>query len=264
MLKKSKTMKTKSTIIIALATLMVTITGCEKSIIPIKGNGNVTTETRSMSSFNRIDNEGSFDVYIIQDSIFEVTIEAESNLISHINTDINGSILEIDTRDNLKTNHPIKVYVRTPNIHGVALSGSGLVDMGEIYTTNLDVGLSGSGSMRGSIAATEVLVEIGGSGSVNLGLICNSITTYIGGSGDVFLNGSSNTSNYNISGSGAVKAYNFEVKNCYTKISGSGDMYINVADQLGVNISGSGSIHYIGYPSIDKSITGSGNLINEN
>jgi hypothetical protein len=41
-------------------------------------------------------------------------------------------------------------------------------------------------------------------------------------------------------------------------------MFVNVAEYLEVNISGSGSVHYIGYPDIHTNITGSGELISVN
>lgn len=41
----------------------------------------VQTETRDLPSFEKVYNEGNFDVYVIQDGGSEVEIEAESNLI---------------------------------------------------------------------------------------------------------------------------------------------------------------------------------------
>ena len=257
-------MKTKTSIILLLTALLLINTGCDKAILPIRGNGVVTTETRDMSSFNRVDNEGAFDVYIIQDSVFDVTIEAESNLIGRIRTLMNGNTLEIDTKDNLKPSRPMKLIIRTPDVNGISLSGSGIIDLGVIVTDNLDVSLSGSGEIRGDIDAVNVSLSISGSGTSNLNLYCNDLETYISGSGDLYFNGIGNTALFNISGSGTVKAYNFELKECEAKISGSGDMYVNVSDQLNVNISGSGSVFYIGHPSINTNISGSGNVISKN
>lgn len=247
-----------------IAALLFIGTACNKAVLKIKGNGNVTTETRAMSSFDRIDNEGDFEVYIIQDSVYEVTIEAESNLISHVRTNISGSTLEIDTDDNLKQTYPIKITVRTPVVYGVSLSGSGLVDVGQISTESMDIGLSGSGNISGAITAENVYVGISGSGSSNMIVNCNTIETYIGGSGDMYFSGIGNIARFNISGSGAVKAYDFPVKECYTNVSGSGNMYLNVSEVLNVDISGSGSVYYIGYPAISTNITGSGSIISSN
>jgi len=52
-----------------------------------------------------------------------------------------------------------------------------------------------------------------------------------------------------ISGSGKVLAADLEVSKCEVRISGSGDVVINVKDALDANISGSGSVTYKGNPS---------------
>jgi len=257
-------MKTRTSILLLFAATIMIITGCNKSGIRVKGNGNMTTETRSLSAFSIMINEGAFDVYIIQDSVSEVTIEAESNLISHIDTDVSGTTLTIDTRDNLKNTKPMKLYIRTPDVNGVTLSGSGIIDLGSISTDNIEVSLSGSGDISGIVNAGFISVSINGSGSADMGVQCNQIETSISGSGDMYFDGLATTAHYNISGSGAVKAYNLELSNCYTNISGSGNMYVHATEILDVKISGSGSVYYIGTPQINIDITGSGSVINAN
>jgi hypothetical protein len=257
-------MKTKTTLILLVTAFMLIFTSCEKSIFPVRGNGDVETETREMSEFNEVANEGQFEVYIIQDDEFNVTIEAESNLMGRIRTRMNGNTLEIDTKDNLKPTKPIKLYIRTPNVNGVSLSGSGIIDLGQIVTTTLDVSLSGSGEIIGDVEADDVYLSISGSGTSNLGMHCNTLETSVSGSGDLYFDGAGNSAIFKISGSGSVKAYNYELKDCTAKISGSGDMYVNVSDNLNVTISGSGSIYYLGHPAIYTNISGSGNVISKN
>ncbi len=257
-------MKTKTTLIALITAFFLVNTACNKTGTRIKGNGNVTTETRSMPAFNKVVNEGSFDVYIIQDSVYEVTIEAESNLISSIRTNMSGSTLIIDTKDNLKNTYPMKLYIRTPDVNGVSLSGSGIIDLGTVVTTSLEVQLSGSGNITGSVDADDLSISINGSGDASMTVVCTTIETSISGSGSMQFNGSATIAHFNISGSGAVKAYEFELKNCYTNISGSGDMFVNVSDILDVKISGSGSIYFMGYPQITSDITGSGSIISVN
>ena len=119
-------MKTKN-VTLALLLLMTGLifTGCYTPWHHIEGNYDVTTETRQVGNFHQVFNEGEFDVYIIQDGLNEVIIEAESNLIPLIITHVEGSALVIDTKDNLQSNYPMKVYVHTNEIDEVRLSGSG-------------------------------------------------------------------------------------------------------------------------------------------
>ena len=244
--------------------MIIVGTSCDRSVFPIRGNGDMTTEQRSLSDFDRVANEGAFDVYIIQDEEYSVTIEAESNLIGLIRTRMNGSTLEIDTRDNLKPSQPMKLVIRTPHVNGIRLSGSGLIDLGNIITTSCDIRLSGSGLIRGNIEADEISLDISGSGTSEIGIHSNHLETHISGSGEMYFEGAVNTARFDISGSGTIKAYDLPLLKCYAKISGSGDIYVNVEDLLDVNISGSGSVYYIGYPEIHSNISGSGRLVSMN
>lgn len=239
----------------------VLLTGCFDRWIGIEGNYNVTDETRQLATFNRVINEGDFDVYIIQDGQSEVTLEAESNLIPSIRTRIEGSALVIDTRDNLRNNFPMKLYVHIADIQEVKLSGSGIVHAENLEAEDIEVKISGSGDIFFSGTADAVECDISGSGSMDIGLNANEIKADISGSGDMEFWGTATNGHFNISGSGSIRAYELLLKACNAKISGSGDIYVSVEDYLDVNISGSGSIYYLGNPVVDVKITGSGQVI---
>ena len=257
-------MKTKTTLILMIAAMLLIGTSCEKSVMPVRGNGDVVTETREFPSFDRVANEGEFEIFIVQDEEYSVTIEAESNLIGRIRTNMNGNTLEVESRDNLRPSRPMRLIIHTPHMNGISLSGSGLIDLGHIVTGTLDVSLSGSGIIRGEVEAEEVFLSMSGSGNSRIALECNYLETKISGSGEMFFNGNAHTASFNISGAGAIKAYDLYLSECRTKVSGSGDMYINVSDMLDVIISGSGSVYYLGYPEIHTNISGSGQLVSMN
>lgn len=256
-------MKTQNNILILLFTALILWTaGCSK-MNRIEGNGQVVTETRKLLSFNKVENDGTFNVYISHDSVFTATVEAESNLVPHIRTRVNGNTLEIDTRENLNSNYPINVYITTPIIAGAYLNGSGTVTLDSLDTENMEVDLSGSGIMSGVIKSTSLTTRISGSGSIQLNAHTNSCNTRISGSGNTELIGESLTGDFSISGSGNIQSTNFQQNECIAKISGSGNMYLNVVEYLDVTISGSGSVYYIGDPQINVSITGSGSVIKQ-
>jgi hypothetical protein len=256
-------MKTKTTTLLLLVLLLTgfMFTGCINQLHRVEGNYDVKTETRDVGGFHRVLNEGDFEVYIIQDSLEKVMIEAESNLIPLIRTRIEGSALIIDTRDNLQNNYPMKVYVHTTVLDEVKLSGSGLMQAEDIVTGDLNISISGSGDVFFSGTAQNVSSSISGSGKMDLGLVCNELDADISGSGNIEIVGSANNGTFHIFGSGSIHAYDFTLKECHATISGSGDMYVTVTDYLNVNISGSGDVYYMGSPVIDSRITGSGSVI---
>jgi hypothetical protein len=214
-----------------------------------------------LQSFDRVINEGSFDVYIIQDGLSEVMIEAESNLIPLIRTHVQGSDLVIDTKDDLRNNYPMKLYVHTTDITEIKLSGSGLMHAEDIVTGDFETSLSGSGNIFVSGTAENVQVSISGSGSIDLGLVCNDLEADISGSGEMEIWGTADRGDFHISGSGSIRSYDLTLQDCYATISGSGSIYVTVEDYLNVNISGSGNVYYMGTPVIETRITGSGSVI---
>lgn len=245
-----------------LATILIWFSGCTK-YHRIDGNDIVGTETRQLLSFNKIENSGTFEVYIKQDSVYTAKVEAETNLIPHIRTRINGNTLEIDTRENLHNNYPMKIYVTSPIIYGAYLSGSGYIHIDSLETQNMEIKISGSGEIDGYIESTSLIARISGSGDMDLEAYTNSCDVRISGSGKLNLMGESLTGDFSISGSGNIRSTNFEQKECVAKISGSGDMYVNVSDFLDVTITGSGNVYYIGDPQLNINISGSGSVIKQ-
>ena len=249
-------------ILVLLAASMIFSSGCRK-ITGIDGNNQVATEERNLVSFNKVRNEGTFNVYIKQDTVFTATVVAESNLIPHIRTIVNGNTLEIDTRENLRNNQPMSVYITTPSIQSAILSGSGLVYVDSLDTEFLEVVITGSGNITGYAETSSINTIISGSGSIDLESYSNTMDAIISGSGNIDLFGETSSGNFTISGSGSINSYNFPQSECLAKISGSGSMYVNVTDYLDVNISGSGSVFYIGGPALNVNITGSGQVMKQ-
>ena len=256
-------MKIKFSILLfVIGAVVIGFSGCHKPY-GINGNSQPATETRPMVSFDKITNEASFNVYITQDSIYQVVVEAESNLIPYIRTMVNGNTLIVDTRENLNNHYPINIYVKTPVLNSIELQGSGLIALDSLNTEHLYIEISGSGDLNGEVVTNTLNAKISGSGTIFLEAHTSNIETKISGSGYLDLMGETNTGSHIISGSGNINSYNFLQKDCYAKISGSGNMYLNVSDFLEVDISGSGNVFYIGDPQLNINITGSGSVIHQ-
>ena len=247
-------------IAIFLGAILFWSTGCHKPF-GIVGNNSPGTETRPMVSFDEVVSDASFNVYIIKDTIYEVMVEAETNIIPFVRTMVNGNKLIIDTRESLTTHYPVNVYVKTPTVKSVELNGSGLVFLDSLNVDNLRVELNGSGDIRGKVNVQTLYMDLDGSGDIALEATCFDIESEVNGSGDISLLGEANKGIFTISGSGDINGFDFALKECNAKIRGSGDIYVRVANLLDANISGSGSIYYIGNPVVNVVVTGSGSVI---
>ncbi len=249
----------------ALTVLMAIVisTGCEPWD-RIEGNGDVVTEKRTVVPFNRVESNGSFNVLVVQDSLFDITVQAESNLVPYIRTRVHNNTLEIDSREILFNSEPIWIYVHLPNLYKIELNGSGMMDASNFICTDLEVELNGSGDIYCSADVQNIYAELDGSGNIELDLDADYLEARIDGSGDYYLEGSVFESDMDINGSGDIHAYNMVINRCFINIAGSGDAELYVTDLLDVKITGSGSVYYLGTPTVNTTITGSGKVVHAN
>ncbi|OUR99002.1 DUF2807 domain-containing protein [Flavobacteriales bacterium 33_180_T64] len=215
----------------------------------IKGNGNITTETRSTSDYDAIKCAGSFDYILVAGTEGKITLEGESNLLQYVVTEVKNGSLHIKTKKgkNLSPswNKTIKITIPFEDINKVALSGSGdLWNEDKIIANNLEVSLSGSGDIILNLQTKHV------SGKVT-------------GSGDLTLKGSTTDLKAGVTGSGDFHGFNLQSTNTDVSVTGSGDAAVVCSGHLKARVTGSGDIEYRGNPKTeDTKVSGSGSIEN--
>lgn len=236
-------MKTTQLLLSCTVVFLFATTGCIDDIT-IHGNGTAATESRITTSFNQVKSEGAFDVHITNGNDFEIIVNAESNILPYIETDVNHKTLRIHIRGihDVKNQLPMEVYITTPYLEGIIQSGSGIVASDYFTTNHFNVIISGSGSIETAVDATTV-------------------DAMISGSGNLVISGGATDAGFIVSGSGKIDANNLHLRDCSAKISGSGNMWVNAEHYLKANISGSGNVFYSGTPEIERQLSGSGNVI---
>lgn len=236
----------KLPLVLSLFVLLFGISSCDEDLF-LEGNGNLRSEFRSASGFKDIASSGDFKVTVTPGSSYSVEVSAESNLLPYIETDVIGNTLKIRTRGvhSLRENYPIEVFITTPILNGLSLSGSGLIKTGSFMSDDFKIAISGSGDIDTDISADMMRANISGSGTV-------------------FLEGDANETEFVISGSGKIKSYKFPHRHCKAVISGSGDMYVDASETIDARISGSGRVFYINHPVVHTSISGSGAVVDKN
>lgn len=210
----------------------------------IKGNGTVTTDTRSVSDYDGVSAVGPMDVFLEKGSEGNITIEADSNFMEYIEVKNDGDMLVVKVKKgyNLYSKNPIKVTVPFNSISKVKLTGSGDVETRDTIETNsFEAMLTGSGDVTLDVDASEATIRLTGSGDMNL-------------------SGSANTLEMKLSGSGDIDGDDFNATNAEVYVSGSGDIDVNVSGNLKARVNGSGDITYSGNPSVDKKVSGSGSI----
>jgi hypothetical protein len=217
---------------------------CEK----IVGEGPVVTETRHEPPFQGLSVSVPAEAYFTQSPGYNITLEAQQNILDEIETIVQDNVLKIRFRHpgvRIRNSEKIIVRVTGPEARVLEMNGSGSLQV------------------DGTINPATLNLYVSGSGNIDVDDIqSNTIKTIISGSGRIGVNsGSANEEEITISGSGFIDMSEVVVKDADTRISGSGTMEVYTTHTLKAKISGSGTVYYKGNPTISSQISGSGSVV---
>lgn len=208
----------------------------------VHGSGNQVSQTRNITSFNRIEISGGYKLILKQDSSLSLKITADDNLLKYIKTVNDGDRLKIYNRRNFCNSGAVVVYLGIRELR--QLKASGAVETtsdGAIHTGDLDLDLSGATKTTLELNAAHVSIDGSGATEVNL-------------------KGQATTNDIDLSGVGNVHAFDFVVGTCNVETSGMGHCDVNALNALHVHSSGVSDVRYKGNPgdvTDDKSGAGS-------
>lgn len=190
----------------------------------VVGSGKAAEESRTVGRFDVIDVTGSGRLIFRQGDAESLTIKADDNVLPFITSAVNDHELHLGIRNNvsLQTRSAIVYTVTARELKAVHLSGSVSAKLDSLTTDRLAITISGSGDVVAAGKAKEQTIEISGSGSYD-GSACS------GARGEAH-------------------------------ISGSGHVILNLNEHLDATVSGSGDIEYLGHPSVNTHISGSGRV----
>jgi hypothetical protein len=211
----------------------------------VRGNGELTTDQRSVGSFDAVESFGSFDVEVSTADENIVKVEADENLQPYIETYIDGSTLKIKTKSgySLRPRVRMKVIVAGPRFNSIVSNGSGNVN----------------GQNR-IVSPDELNLEVNGSGNIKMEVEADAVDAHIAGSGNISLAGTAKKGENSIHGSGDIRAGNLQTEESKVEIAGSGNVEVYATSSLDVNIMGSGGVHYKGSAAVNSHIAGSGSV----
>lgn len=211
------------------------------------GEGEITNQDVQIGSFNAIELSSNCTVYLSQSVNQKVSIKAQQNIISLLNTDVSRKKWDIGFDNCFNTNEVVEVHIAVPSLTEINLHGSGKIIGEEVFEENqMELNLNGSGSMDLNLNVKELISEVDGSGILKL-------------------KGYTKLHQIEINGSGDVAALDLSSNESTIEINGSGDAKVHVTYGLDVEVNGSGDVFYKGdVKSINSQINGSGSLIQSN
>jgi hypothetical protein len=206
--------------IVSLGGCVVLLVGCH--LPGIRGNGQIKTEERPITSFANVDASGAFEIEW-QNGSPSVRITTDENLLPYIENNVSDDTLRLRSRDHVWPTHGIKVVISSPTRTGAKMRGAVKLIVKQ---------LSGLTFALESKGASEVILD----GTIDRLLA-------------------------DMTGASQLAADGLQAKTAEISTTGAGDADVSVSDTLKVVITGAGKVTYSGNPpTIKKQITGAGSI----
>jgi hypothetical protein len=236
---------------ILLAGLLLTSV-CYVSASPNPTAKIITNEIidRHLSGFSSVDLGGPFDVYITQGSEESVKVEAPTDMMEHIITEV--------------VDGELKVYSKHDNWHWGDLWGNHRKIIVRVVikdVNSLHIGGSGDMFFRDGITSNSLKLHISGSGDMKGRVETKTLESSISGSGDMSISGTADNSTVSVVGSGDFAARDLTTIKTAVRVSGSGGARINAREEVDASVNGSGDVSYTGDAKVvHTQKTGSGDI----
>ncbi|MFA5328496.1 MAG: head GIN domain-containing protein [Prolixibacteraceae bacterium] len=196
---------------------------------------NSDRQTRKISGFHGISVTSGIDLYLTQKNTEEVVVEADSDDLNKIITEVEGGILKIYIKEkswfNLNWNSkPRKVYVSFKSMDKLeASAGSDVNSESMLNLDKLKLDASSGSDVKLELELEELRVE-SSSGS------------------DISLKGRTNILEASSSSGSDIDASDLQSKKCVASVSSGSDIKVNVSEELNADASSGGEIVYTGNP----------------
>ncbi len=212
-------MKTRH-FLIALSLLALVSTGCDWR--GIRGNGNVKIETRQIGSFTRIAAGGFYEIDW-KPGPPSLSITTDENLLSYVETSVDGGTLKIQTHDQVYTRNGIKIVVTSPSLAGADLSGALKLEATQLQGDRFSLETSGASKVNLSGTTSRLLASLTGASRLN--------------------------------------AESLQAQDVEIAVTGAGQADIFASHSVKAAITGAGKVNYAGHPKeVQKKVTGAGKI----
>lgn len=166
-------------LIINLVKIIVSIligllaTSCEikiDGIESISGNKKVVTENRTVNEpFTQIEASRGLDVEVTQSDILSIVVEADENLLDHIETKISNGTLKITSDKNIKRAKSKKIKISVSNPEKVRASSAAEIEFkNTVIIPSITLKSSSGGEINATVEAENIIGESSSGGEISI------------------------------------------------------------------------------------------------
>lgn len=215
---------------------------CCLSIIGIYAQ---TTEKRNVGSFNGIDVCCGIKVLLTQGSSSSVEVEAKSENIQYVKTEVKGNTLYItfDNKKKCDKKGSITVYVTANDIKKLEANSAGIIEgTNTIHARNIKLDVNSAGLIKLDMKADNVVCKGNSAGKITLKGEAQALTA-----------DNNSAASFDLKGLEAVKA---DVSS-----NSAASIDLNVKTEVNANANSGARIRYYGNPSLTNVASNSGGSV---
>jgi len=212
------------------------------------------SRTYNLKGFDKISLDCPAEVHVRQANDFSVSARSKyKDALDILKLAISNNTLQISAESTLFQSFPeINIYVTLPSLTGMAVNGSGEIDIKGSYSGEImNVTLNGSGDIdMDDVKLTRAFTgNLNGSGDLKFErLEAANLQLTLQGSGDIECERITiqNNADFTLQGSGTTVARSITCTNFTATLTGSGDYKfgtLNFRDKANVELAGSGDIY---------------------
>jgi hypothetical protein len=223
--------------------VMFSLSACNGNNDCLVGEGEVESRTIQLDKIEGVQLNGNSRVFLKRGNVQNVVIKGQPNILDQLKTKIKGDVWDIEYDKCLGSHDRVEIYITVPELRSAKVNGAGYIEMEDRFKSKkFEVGVSGSGDIKGKVDAEKLESDISGSGSIDL-------------------QGATEEQKIKISGSGKYNAVDLSSRETDIEVSGSGQAKVHASDRLKADISGSGQVFYRGKPDMALDVSGSGKAV---
>jgi len=198
----------------------------------IEKNGSEVTDNRTVESFNQLDINGVFQVYLKQGDQESLVIETDKAVAEHIISKVSNNTLYLSMEEDYDFGDidPIKIYIQVKDLKSLKNEGVGTV------------------TCQNPLSLDQLTVDCEGVGAIDLNVSANSLVLKSETVGAITLAGKVKDAAITHNGVGVLQAFELLTQNLKLSSEGVGAAEVYASESIDITANGVGSVQYKGNP----------------
>jgi hypothetical protein len=219
---------------------------------PIAGSGILVEGTADFENFSIVRADSGFEVTVIADTAYSVTVTVDDNILEHVRMELEGNELRIGLDPWYSYQDvTLKALVTMPVLNGIKLSGASslfVVDGPALPPASVfKADVSGASSLKiPHITADLFELELSGASTASLGLTSAAVRFDVSGASRLTAGGSAVEVLADVSGASEVDLKALSGGNGELELSGASRMWVTLAGLANADLSGGSTLYYRG------------------